>query len=213
MQRKGNMAHAIDTTEGRKRRALRAATPLAALLIAALLVWQGSNAAFSASTSNTNDTWATGNLLLTNNGGVAGAAAYQASTTALFGESNLKPGSTGAKCLTVKSDGSLPGSLRLYRGAISGTNGAAFATWVNLTITAAPVSADVISGCVGFPGTSTTVYSGTLDGMPTTYAAANSMALNGGAERMAYRISWTIGDAPNSVQSSSAVATFTWEVN
>ena len=58
------MAYAIDTTDRRRRRALRAVTPLAALLIAALLVWQGSNAAFSASTNNTNDTWSTGNLAL-----------------------------------------------------------------------------------------------------------------------------------------------------
>lgn len=205
------MAYAIDTTDRRRRRALRAATPLAALLIAALLVWQGSNAAFSASTNNTNDTWATGNLALTNNGG---GATYSVSTAALFAETNLKPAATGTKCLTVKSDGTLPGSLRLYRGAITGTNGASLATWVNLTITAAPVNADVAANCSGFPGASTSVYSGTLAGMPDTYAASTSMTLNGGAnERVAYRIVWTIGDAPNSVQSSSAIATLTWEVN
>lgn len=208
------MAYAIDTTDRRRRRALRAVTPLAALLIAALLVWQGSTAAFSASTNNTNDTWATGSLLLTNNGGNAGAGAYQLSTAGLFAESNLKPGNTGFKCLTVKSDGSLPGSLRLYRGAVSGTNGTSLAAWVNLTITAAPVTADVTSTCAGFPGASTSLYTGTLAGMPDTYAAANSMTLNGGAnERVAYRIAWTVGDAPNSVQSSTAIATLTWEVN
>lgn len=205
------MAYAIDTTDRRRRRALRAVTPLAALLIAALLVWQGSNAAFSASTNNTNDTWSTGNLALTNNGG---GASYSVSTAALFAETNLKPGATGTECLTVRSDGSLPGSLRLYRGAITGTNGASLATWVNLTITAAPVTADVTSNCSGFPGASTSVYNGTLAGMPDTYAAANAMTLSGGAnERVAYRIVWTIGDAPNSVQSSTAIATLTWEVN
>ena len=47
------MAYAIDTADRRRRRALRAVTPLAALLVAALLIWQGSNAAFSATTDNT----------------------------------------------------------------------------------------------------------------------------------------------------------------
>ena len=44
----------------RRRRALRAAAPVAGLLAAGLLVWQGSYAAFSATTSNTNDAWSTG---------------------------------------------------------------------------------------------------------------------------------------------------------
>ena len=114
------MAYAIDSTDRRRRRALRAVTPLAALLVAALLIWQGSNAAFSATTDNTNDTWSTGNLVLTNNGG---GTVYAGSTAALFTESNRKPGDTGVKCITVHSGGSLAGNLRLYRGAITGTNG------------------------------------------------------------------------------------------
>jgi hypothetical protein len=207
------MAYAIDTSDRRRRRALRAATPIAALLIAALLVWQGSNAAFSASTNNTNDAWATGSMTLANNGG---GTTFSGTTAALFTESNLKPGSTGVKCITVESGGSLAGSLRLYRGTVSGTNGAALAGFVDLTITAAAVSSgtNVQSGCAGFPGSSTTVYTGTLNGMPSTYAAASSMALAGGTERVAYRISWGINaSAGNSVQGSSAIADLTWEVN
>ena len=206
------MAYAIETSD-RKRRALRAATPLAALLIAALLVWQGSNAAFSATTSNTADSWATGSLTLSNNGG---GSTYSGTTAALFTESNRKPGDTGVKCITVASGGSLAGSLRLYRGTLSGTNANALAGVIDLTVQAANVGAavNVDSSCTGFPGASTTVYSGTLAGMPTTYAGAGQMALSGGSERVAYRITWTINtSADNAVQSSSAVANLTWEVN
>jgi len=208
------MAYATDTTDRRRRRALRATTPLAALLVAALLIWQGSNAAFSATTDNTNDAWATGNLALTNNGG---GTSYSGTTAALFTESNLKPGDTGAKCITVQSGGTLPGSLKVYRGTISGTNSAALAAVLDMTIDAAPVSAstNVQANCAGYTGgTSGAVFNGTLNGMPSTYAAASGTAVAGGTQRVVYRISWTVNSsAGNSVQSSSSQANLVWEIN
>jgi hypothetical protein len=208
------MAYAIDTTDRRRRRALRAITPLAALLVAALLIWQGSNAAFSATTDNTNDTWATGNLVLTNNGG---GTVYSGSTAALFTESNRKPGDTGFKCITVHSGGSLAGNLRLYRGAITGTNGAALAAVIDVTVDSVAVSAatNVQANCAGYTGgTSGAIFNGTLNGMPTTYAAATGTAVAAGPQRVVYRIGWTINSAAdNSVQSSSAIANLNWEIN
>ena len=208
------MAYAIDTTDQRRRRALRAITPLAALLVAALLIWQGSNAAFSATTDNTNDTWATGNLVLTNNGG---ATVYAGSTAALFTESNRKPGDTGVKCITVNSGGSLAGNLRLYRGAITGTNGTALAGFINVTVDAvvATPATNVQADCVGYAGGTTGgTFSGTLNSMPTTYAAATGVAVAGGTQRIVYRIGWTINAAAdNTVQSSSAIANLNWEIN
>lgn len=208
------MAYAIETADRRRRRALRAATPLAALLVAALLIWQGSNAAFSATTDNTNDTWATGNMVLTNNGG---GTSYAGSTAALFNEGNLKPGDTGVKCITVHSAGSLAGNLRLYRGSITGTNSAALAAVIDVTVDAVAVSAatNVQANCTGYTGgTSGAVFTGTLNGMPTTYAGATGTAVAGGAQRVVYRIGWTINaTAGNSVQSSSAIANLNWEIN
>ncbi|HET9202218.1 MAG TPA: hypothetical protein VFP67_03630 [Acidimicrobiia bacterium] len=208
------MAYAIETADRRRRRALRAATPLAALLVAALLIWQGSNAAFSATTDNTNDTWATGNMVLTNNGG---GTTYAGSTAALFNEGNLKPGDNGVKCITVHSAGSLAGNLRLYRGSITGTNSAALAAVIDVTVDAVAVSAatNVQANCTGYTGgTSGAVFTGTLNGMPTTYAGATGTAVAGGAQRVVYRIGWTINaTAGNSVQSSSAIANLNWEIN
>jgi hypothetical protein len=209
------MAYAIDTADRRRRRALRAVTPLAALLVAALLIWQGSNAAFSAMTDNTNDAWATGNLTLTNNGG---GSTYLATTPALFTESNRKPGDTGFKCITVHSGGSLAGNLRLYRGAITGTgNTAALGGWINVTVDAQAVSAatNVDATCAGYSGgTGGAVFSGTLNSMPTTYAAATGIAVAGGPQRVVYRIGWTINtSADNTVQNSSAIANLNWEIN
>ena len=63
----------------RRRRVVRATAPAAGLLAAGLLVWQGSYAAFSATTTDVNNAWSTGNMVLANNGGTA---TYAASTTA-----------------------------------------------------------------------------------------------------------------------------------
>jgi len=211
-----------------RRRAVRAVAPVAGLLAAGLLVWQGSYAAFSASTNNTADAWATGNLTLTNNGGTTGAGTYSGTTAALFKgtvagqpENNLKIGSTGTKCITVESTGSLAGALKLYRGTISGTNSGLLAPQVSLTVDAAALGAGINVGndCVGFPGSSTSIANGVaLSAMPSTYAgAANSMAVSGGTQRVAYRIAWTItstgsNTTDNNLQNSSAIADLTWEI-
>jgi hypothetical protein len=207
-----------------RRRAIRAVAPVAGLLAAGLLVWQGSYAAFSASTDNTGDAWTTGNLALTNNGGVG--ATYSGSTTGIFGsgvsqpETNMKPGANGAKCITVQSTGSLAGNLKLFRGTIGGTNGAALANQLNLVVTAAPVGTgvNVLADCAAFPATGTTaIYSGTLTGLPTAYGLQTGMAVATGTQKVAYRIGWTFtstgtNSGDNALQSSNATADLTWEI-
>lgn len=209
------MTYVIETTDRRKRRALRAVTPFAALLVAALLVWQGSNAAFSAQTYNPGDAWATGNLILTNNGGVG--TNYTGLTSALFGEGNLKPGDSGVKCITVQSTGSLPGNLRLFRGTVTGSGSAALGGALQITVDVQAVAptANVVANCTGYTGgTGGALYSGTLSAMPDSYAAASGTAVAGGTQRYAYRIGWTLPSSTgNTVQGANAVADFTWEIN
>lgn len=202
-------------TEQRRRRALRAAAPVAGLLAAGLLVWQGSYAAFSATTDNTGNAWSTGNLNLTNNGG---GTTYGASTAALFTEPGVRPGSTNVKCITVQSTGTLASNLRLWRGAIGGTaNAAGLAAALNVTVDSQNVGAavNVQANCTGYTaGTSGAIYNGTLAGMPTTYSTANGTALTGTpTERIAYRISWTLPSSvtDNTLQGQTATTTFTWE--
>lgn len=209
------MAYAIDNSDRRRRRAIRALTPLAALLVAALLVWQGSNAAFSATTNNTADAWTTGTLALTNNGGTA---TFSPTTGALFTETNLKPADTGVKCITVHSSGSIAGQLRLYRGAVTGSGGNLAAS-LDMKVDAVTVSSstNVQANCTGYTGgTSGALYNGTLEAMPATYAAASASGVNvaGGALRVVYRIGWTVNSgASNSLQGSSAQADLNWEIN
>lgn len=213
--------HTVLTTSSpsqrqRRRRAARLAAPVAGLLAAGLLVWQGSTAAFTATTDNTGDAWSTGSLALENSGP---DGTYGASTGALFAETLIKPGTSGAKCITVRSTGDLAGDLRLYRGALSGTNAAALAAALDITVDATgPVATDpgVGADCSGYTGASTGgVFDGTLAAMATGYgAAASSATLAGGTEYVVYRIGWSMDGAvaDNSLQGSDVATDLTWEI-
>jgi hypothetical protein len=197
-----------------KRRLIRAIAPVTGLLAAGLLVWQGSTAAFTASTNNTADSWATGKLKLQNNGG---GTAYADTTANLFAETGIKPGVSGVKCITVESTGSLAGTLKMYRGALTGTNNANLAAALTFQVDAAAISSstNIAANCTGWTGgTSGAAYNGTLSGFATAYTGASvSTALAGGTERVAYRIGWSLPSSvvDNSLQSSSAVADLAWE--
>jgi hypothetical protein len=211
-------------TNQRRRRVLRAFAPVAGLLAVGLLVWQGSYAAFSATTNNTGDSWATGALTLQND---AGTGTYAGSTSAVFTETALKPGSTNSKCITVAAGGTAGGTLKFYRGAITGTtNPAALSAQLTTTIQATAVLAAVPSPAVGvncgnFPaaGISTiTPVGATLSSLPSTYAAGlGSFVVPAGARWVTYKITYTFtstgtsaGD--NALQSSDAAADLNWEI-
>jgi hypothetical protein len=210
----------MSRTDQRRRRALRAAAPVAGLLAVGLLVWQGSSAAFSATTVNSADTWASGQLALTNNGGTG---VYAASTAFLFGgatEQNLKIGSTGTQCLTVQSTGTLAGALKFYTTNPTGDVGLGGA--LKLTIDAAPVAVatNVAANCAGFPAVGVVSLGANvaLTAQPTTYAgAATSMPVAAGAQRVAYRFTWTLvttgsNATDNAIQGKSTGADFNFEI-
>lgn len=207
-----------------RKRAVRAVAPVAGLLAAGLLVWQGSYAAFSATTDNTDDAWSTGTMALTNNGG---GTAFAGSTTALFTEDDLNFGDFAEKCITVESNGSLGGDLALYRGTVTGAaaNGdpsVVLGNQLRLTVDAAPLASatdNVAADCTGFPALATTVVNDvTLNAFPSAYGPAAKVAVSDGATtRVAYRISWTLqstGSAltDNPLQGYSVVADLNWEL-
>lgn len=83
--------------------AMLGAGPLA-VLVAGGMVWQGSQAAFTASTRNSGNAWSTGNVVL--NDDDLGAAAFTVE--------NMVPGQTGQKCIVVTSQSDVPGQVRPY---------------------------------------------------------------------------------------------------
>ena len=199
-----------------RRRAARAIAPVAGLLAAGLLVWQGSYAAFSATTASNADVWTAGTLTLQNNGG---GAVYAVSTSATFNETGLKPGSGNTKCITVKNTSSTAGNLKFYRSALA-DSAPSLGAQIQVTIDAAIVGADVLANCTGFPvaGLTNVATGVALTALPTTYAGAvPSVAVGAGTVLVAYRISYTFATTgttagDNALQGKTVTAGFTWEL-
>ncbi len=181
----------------RQRRMIKAAAVPAALLASALVVWQGSYAAFSATTNDAANNWATGNVSLTDDDG----------GSAMFNAVGLRPGSTGTKCIKVTSNSSLFGPVKLYTTSAS-TN--SLANYIDVTV--AEGTPGDFTSCGAFVGSS--IYSGTLTAMPSTYGTgAGTWTPSTNPESKTYKFTYTVNAAaPSSVMNSTASATFTWEI-
>ena len=208
------MSHSVSVE--RKRHWIRIIAPAVGLLAAGLLVWQGSYAAFSATTVDTGNTWAAGNLVLTNNGGTA---VYSAATSATFGGTNLKPGATGTTCLTVKSTGTAAGTLAMYRSALADSV-PSLGAQIQLTVTEGVPAADVQANCAGFPvaGLTTVATNQPLSTFPSSFATATGTTpVAAGTVLEAYKVVWTFvttGTNPGdtALMGKTVTAGFTWEV-
>jgi len=196
---------------------MRSAAPVVGLLVAGLLVWQGSNAAFTATTTSPNNAWTAGTVALDNNSNAGNFAVTGAAT---FSVSNIKPGDTLTRCVTVRSTGSVAGGGRFYATNVTG----ALAPRINITVdsASATVTAGVSSvpaNCTGIGTTTAVLPSTALGSLPASYlAAANSWTLTGTTgEARVYRITYDFVSTGNNVtdntfQGTTAGATFNWEV-
>lgn len=186
--------------------AARAAGALAvgvALTGTSALVWQASYSSFSATTTNTGNTWSAGTVILTND-----------ASTAMFTATNLKPGATGTKCIAVTSTGSLASAVKLYGTGYSASNGIGTA----LTVAITQGTGGSSSSCTGFAAdaSNSSVYSGTLAGFSAATGYANGLgtwAPTGGASATkVFRFVYTVDpNAVNTVQGGTASIGFTWE--
>jgi hypothetical protein len=211
------VSQTVSVPAERKRHLIRIIAPAVGLLAAGLLVWQGSYAAFSATTVDSGNAWAAGSLVLTNNGGTA---TYSAATTATFGGTNLKPGSTGTTCLTVKSTGSAAGTLAMYRSALA-DSAPSLGAQIQLTVTEGVPATDVQANCTGFPttGVTTVATNQALSAFPASFATATGTTpVAAGTVLEAYKVVWTFvttGTNPGdtALMGKTVTAGFTWEVN
>ena len=189
----------------RTARLLGAGAAAACLATCAAVVWHASYSTFSATTSNPTNNWAAGTVLL----------ADDDANTAMFNASNLKPGSTGTKCIAVTSTGTLPSAVKLYGTGSATTNG--MSSYLNMTITQG--TGGSFGSCTGFTplASGSGVYTGTLAAFAssaTGYAnGVGSWAPTGsGSDTRVFQISYTFDSAaPNSTQGGTASIGFTWE--
>jgi hypothetical protein len=196
---------------GRARSRASLAAVLLGLVLSALLIWQTSYSAYSATTSNATDSWSTGDLALTDDDGGDGVV----SGTAMFSATNLRPGSSGTHCITVSSTGSLPALVRLYGTDPFTVNG--LSSYVDLTITQG--TGGSFGSCAGFSafaGAAGDVYRGTVAGLPAGYDAGlsdwSTNGTTGTPETRSYQFAYTIDpNAPTSTMNGAASIGLTWE--
>ncbi len=205
-----------------RRRAIRAVAPVAGLLAAGLLVWQGSYAAFSATTTNPGNSWAAGVVSLTDddtggNSATVGSALFSSSVLALgtTGTSALKPGDTRENCIKVTNNGTLAGVVKFYLRPTTLAQTNALAD--NLRVTVQEGTGTVLTAfgsCAGFSSTATITAGGpALSALPGTYATGLGSTNLAVAAGTFYRISLTVDSAaPNTVQGGTAAAAFQWEI-
>lgn len=171
------------------------------LLAASAVVWQTSQAAFTATTSNAANSWAAGSVSLTDDDAAA----------AMFTATGLVPGSTGTKCIRVTYGGSVTAAVKMY---VSANSGVPLQSYIDLVIDEGTGTGGFAS-CAGFSATST-LFTGTLAtaaASNATYATGwSSWSPTGATQNRTYRIKYTLNAAtPDVQQGNSSTATFQWE--
>ena len=183
---------------------LQLAAAATSLALVSMLVMHVSSAAFSATTSNGSNSWATGSITLSDDdGGGAGSA--------MFNVTGMLPGDTVKKCIVVTYTGAVdPTAVKLYTTVTDSGLGD------HLDVTVKEGTGGTNSDCTGFTATSTIVSNSTL----TAFGTAHSGYANGAGvwnptttgDKQTYEFTVTLGsDTPSSAQGGSSQATFTWE--
>ncbi|GIF36943.1 helicase [Actinoplanes xinjiangensis] len=204
----------------RRRRVTGVAVPLS-ILLGSLLVWQSSQAAYSATTNSSVNTWNSGsvtNITNTMTGGVNWTVSNirpdSADTTIAypgFAPDNVYTGET--RCVEVVYTG---GAAKIRMYATLGGNAALQGA---LIVKVDRGSGATNSACASYTtaadvyNTPGTTAGGVLSGFPATFTTASATEWTvTGNDSAWYRISWLMPAGTGNASSGlSATATFTWE--
>ncbi len=186
-------------------------------LLTALIVGVGGFAvgattfsAFSASTSNANNAFSAGTVVMTDNDG---------GSTALVSLSGARPGDSSSGCIKATYTGTLDSSVKLY-AALTGT----LAPYLTLKVTRGTQTTGTFPACGNFAADATdyngngagVIYQGLLSAYPADYAGGildpktatpETWTTN---EDHVYRFEVTLADN-NATQGLTGGATFHWE--
>ncbi|MHA7304893.1 hypothetical protein ACX80E_06570 [Arthrobacter sp. TMN-49] len=199
----------MKTPSSRTRKiAMFGAAPLA-VLIAGGMVWQGSQAAFTASTRNSGSSWSTGNVTLTDDD--LGAAAFTVE--------NIVPGQTGQKCIVVTSHSDVPGEVRVYTQNLTTSKSLENRIFFDLE----RGTGGSFNDCTGFKSVANTVPEMSLAALSTvnhdfTTGGAPWQTAGTPGETQSYRGTWrfdTTGlsqDAINALQGARVGIDLVWEL-
>lgn len=189
--------------EGKDGRGRKILLTLVVIGVVSAVAGLGTFSAFSSTTSNGNNQFASGTVVLSDND--AGAAMYSVS--------NRKPGDSVQTCITLTYTGSLAADVKLYTTSAIGALG----QYLDMTV-------DKGSGNPAFPGCSgftfqSNVWTGTLQ----AFAAAHSGWANGilaypGSQTqwnqndtLVYRFTLTLQNNNGAQGLTTGLHSFTWE--
>jgi hypothetical protein len=181
----------------------------ATILATGIFVSASSYSVFNANTSNAGNNWSAGTVALQSDGSGAGGA----SGAAMF-SANVAPGTTGTRCITVTSSGTVPSVVKLYganEGATNGLDG-----YLTLTVRVGTATSTTGGACTGFSSTGTVFSAAHLDTFPTGgYSAGlgTTWSPTGSAtESRVFQFDYTMDSAaPSSTQAGTAHIDFLWE--
>lgn len=184
----------------RKRKVLLTLLVLGALCS---LVGVGTFGAFSSTTSNSNNQFASGSVIIADND--AGSAMYSVS--------GKKPGDSVQACITLTYTGTLAADVKVYTTSTIGSLG----QYLDMTIDKGSGS-PTFPGCTGF-SLQSNIFTGTLQ----SFASAHNVYSNGvlaypGSQTqwnqndtLVYRFTLTLQDNNNAQGLTTGLHAFTWE--
>jgi hypothetical protein len=176
-----------------------------AILLAGLMVWQGSQAAFVAETFNAGDNWQAGSVALSNDG----------TGGAMFSLGTLVPGQTGSHCIVVTATG-VAGVVKTYtqNNVLDGLEN-------NITMKIEQGTGGSYGDCTGFASAATfaTAPLATLFTTASSYATGIlPWTTTAGTTTKSYRFTWTfdttgLTDAQvNALEGASVRTDIEWEL-
>jgi hypothetical protein len=192
----------------RTRRIVTLSSAPVAVLLAGLMVWQGSNAAFSADTRNIGNNWETGSVAISDDDG--GAAMFQIA--------NVVPMQAGEKCIAVTATSSVASVVKFYTGDL-GADG--LEPYVKMTIEQG--TGGSFASCTGFTSETTPAVEGpeSLATLATHSSWATSVlpwTKTAGSTTKTYKFSWQFDTSAltqtqiDDLQGHGASINFEWEL-
>lgn len=210
----------MHTPSARFRRvAVVAAGPIA-VVAAAAMTWQASYAAFTAETRNAGNSWSSGTVFLSNDGG----------GTARFSATNILPSATETRCITVTSTSSEVGHVKMYflnaipstpatpptglenfiKMTVQSGDGGDFASCTGFVADTSPAQPIVSDKSLAFLGTTYNSYAAARGDWVTTG--------NVSGESKTYQIQWTFDTTglteaeTNALMGHTVGIDFEWEI-
>ena len=185
---------------------LRAAGVMVGLLVSAALVWQSSQAAFTATTRNDANSWTAGTVVLTDND----------SDNEMFNVTGLTPGTSTPVCVQVSYEGDLAARVKLYGDGMTQVAGPDSSADLDTLLTMDIEIGNVGSTCAAFVldeliADDATL--ATLDGLDWSTGlepTPNWLPDGSGVEMRPYRFTYTL-PSNNAAQGDSAEINFVWE--